>query len=725
VQHNRMSTGRFVLTLLQTAAALVVAAVLAGSAWVALSADRTPSWTSSATFLVGAPDIPRGSSLGAVAPLARTTLPSLVRVAVSGSVLADAERELDVPPGTLDGRVVAAVPDDLSLLDVRVTGPDPGTARAWADAVATSLQETVGELTGESGAQLSLVDPPREPRFPSTSGLRTSGLVGGAAGLGAVALLLGLREAARPRVRSRTDVTGLGLPVVLHPRRRVRPRASAVARTADLLTWHLPPAEARRVAEGLTDRTLPTRDGDVVVVRGGRTTVAELRRVAPGAAVVVMVAGRAVRWSDAAADRVRHLVGTGGEDRRRMLSAAVPMAVLALAGLNPRLPGGLDAAALLAVALLPVWSQHLRDLRGARVLLGLGAVALGAGMLLALASRADHDWTRVVATAQAMGVIGGLGIIGIVCWARDLAPLWCPPVAFGLGALIGAVPDLGANPNPFKFLVAFPLALVVLGACEGWGRRWAAVLACVVLAGLCAVNDSRSALAFFLATAAAVLWQTSRSSERSLNRLGTVGTLLAAGTAGYLLATDLLLSGALGAGITARTRQQVDQSGSLLLGGRPEWTGTVRLMTEQPTGFGLGTMPTGADVTTIKEGFASLRIPTADGYIENYLTGDGFELHSIIADLWVWLGIPGLAFGLVATGLVVWGLADRLATSRAPAVLVFLGLYSLWYLAFGPLPANMPEVAMTIGLLLVRVHPRVPGTVVEAAPARGSALASR
>jgi hypothetical protein len=496
-----------------------------------------------------------------------------------------------------------------------------------------------------------------------------------------------------------------GPPVLVHPHRR-RPGAET-DRLTQRLTWMVSPGDARRVAElaGTPSwrpeavRTVPTGAGTVLLVHSGRASVAEV--TAGDAVAVVLVAGRVARWADAAADRVRHLFGDRRADRRRIFAALVPAAVLLLAGIDPGLPGNLNASALVSLALAPVWLQHVRRFRGAGVLLALGAAALATGTVLAMTSGVDHEWSRPQATDQVMLVLAVLGTIGVVCWARVVMPVWCIPLVLGTGMLLGAVPQLGSTANAVKFLLVFPLSLVVLALCDARGRRWPAVVACGALAVVCIVNDGRSAMSFLLATAAVVLWQATREGRRAVSRLGTVGAVIAAAVAGYVLLTDLLLSGALGAGVAARSQAQVDQSGSLLLGGRPEWSGTAQLMSERFTGFGLGTVPTETDVTTIKQGFAALRIPTADGYIENYLTAGRFELHSVVADLWVWLGLPGLALGLLAAALVVWGLVDRVSASAAPAVLVYIGLNALWYLAFGPLPSNGPEVSVAIGLCLL------------------------
>jgi hypothetical protein len=170
------------------------------------------------------------------------------------------------------------------------------------------------------------------------------------------------------------------------------------------------------------------------------------------------------------------------------------------------------------------------------------------------------------------------------------------------------------------------------------------------------------------------------------------------------------MSGALGAAVQARTAQQIAQSGSLLLGGRPEWLATLSLMTAHPLGFGMGAVPNATDVATAKAGIAVTHIPTVNGYIEHYLFDGRFELHSIIADLWANLGPAGLLLGLAMGAVVVGELVILLSRRAAPALMCFAGVTAVWYLAFGPVYSNMIDVAFAVGLLMpLRAHPAIGG----------------
>jgi hypothetical protein len=182
-----------------------------------------------------------------------------------------------------------------------------------------------------------------------------------------------------------------------------------------------------------------------------------------------------------------------------------------------------------------------------------------------------------------------------------------------------------------------------------------------------------------------------------------LGAAVVAG--GYAVLSRLLVSGLLGSELQQRTAAQIAESGSLLLGGRPEWTASWALMRHQPLGYGLGVVPTSEDLQVAKQGLAVTHVPTVDGYLEHYMLNGGFELHSIIADLWVSLGPVGIVLGLAMGGLLVHGLVQALGDRRASGLVCFLVPLGLWNLAFGPLPSDVSALTLGLGLLLVAAAP--------------------
>ncbi len=392
------------------------------------------------------------------------------------------------------------------------------------------------------------------------------------------------------------------------------------------------------------------------------------------------------------------------ENVRPHLTSGQVTAVAALLGLGFAypLPLGATTGLIATVALIPVWARTSLRYRGARLLYWLTGLGLASGILLAFWRAPSHDFAYRQATETGFLVITAVCGVGLILWARTLLPLPVIGLAYGLGALAMGLLRSPGEMNPWKFELWLPMAIVLLSLVGLRRRPAASVLALVTLGGINVVNDARSAFGFCVIAAALVMWQARPGAARpAINRLASLTLLAAIAYGAYTVISELLVAGVLGPEVQARTVIQIAQSGSLLLGGRPEWTATWALMQHQPIGFGLGTVPNPEDVMVGKAGIAVTNIPTAEAYLRNYLLDGWFELHSIIADLWTNLGPVGLVLGLAMSLLLVQSLAELLSQRRAPALICLLVLISLWYLAFGPLPSNLPEVSLALGLVLL------------------------
>lgn len=744
-------------------AVLGLAAVLGGIAGIGAAAAAPVSYRASTSLYVGTPQVSAASGLGNSSLVARELMPSLVEASRTAAVLQPVLEDVGLPgtPTELAASVELTVAEDTSLLVVAARAPDPGQAVAVARGIGEQLQRLVAEqytrADGSPSVQVVTVAPAVEPRSPAGHPASRLALLGAVLVAAAAALVVGLQEAWRPRVRTADDVAAVTEAAVLAEVHR----PAVLARTADvdlrtpsaerfrwLLAAEVPPGArigllggrstadlardlattahgpgavtlTRMTSQQLADPEAVARlDGLVVVVDTRRTTRGELaRQVATARAsarpllgvvldgVVSPAADRATRW-------VARLRGDAGPARRgagllggHLVPAASTrvtalVAVLAL-GLDLRLPVETDTALLAAAVLLPVWSGTFARYRGTGWLAVGAGVALVCGALLAVHHSVDHDVAPRQALSTGLAVLGALGTIGVLLWARSVWSLRVVGVTYGVGALVSGLLDAPTSVNAFKFELSFPLTVIVLSLLVGRARPALSVLALGVLGLLLIANDARSAFGFCLIAAVLVLWQSRPT--RGTARPRPLRTALLVGLAllgVYAAVSELLVSGALGAQVQARSVAQVEQTGSLLLGGRPEWAATWALMQEDPLGFGLGTVPDAADIVLAKEGFAVTNVPTAEGYIENYLFAGRFELHSVVADLWSNTGPVGLAWGLLLGGLLVASLIDRLSRRTASALACILVLKSSWWLAFGPLPANLPDIAMALGLVL-------------------------
>jgi hypothetical protein len=306
-------------------------------------------------------------------------------------------------------------------------------------------------------------------------------------------------------------------------------------------------------------------------------------------------------------------------------------------------------------------------------------------------------------------VLGTVGGVGVLVWARGALSLPVLGTVFGLAMLATELLEGSGADNLWKFQLSSPLMVIGMALTARWGRPLVTVGVLGVLGLLNITHDARSAFGFCAVAAALVLWQQRPGRDlpvrrsRQLSALPVLGALAAVG---YWLLTRLMLAGALGAEIQARTATQIEQSGSLILGGRPEWAATWALVQAHPLGFGLGTVPNSTDVAVGEAGIAVTNIPTADSYLRNYLLDGGVELHSIVADLWAALGPAGVLLGLAMGALVTIGLADRLGRRQASSLACLVVPMALWGLLFGPMASNADTLTLALGLLLTARRPR-------------------
>ncbi len=755
----------------------VAAAGLVGAIISVLLSGLVPTtYRSTASMYFGADRAVTTADLANGSLLRTRVLPTIAELVRSPLVLEPVLRDLgsDVTPARLADSLDVVVLEDTAVLEISATGPDAAEVARVARAVTEQVRRAALALyvDGDRGPLLEVttIVPPREPRFPISPATRTSAVLGLVGGLGIGVLLAGFGALVRPRVRTVHDVAVLtDAPAVW-----TLPTGEARAAGTSRLLWSLRDTTAagadriavlgpQRTAAALSDAVTGSpgtpdtgggpqfvhlddigdlRDeatgpvsGLLVAVDAGRTTEAQLLEAVAdaGAAPVPLLGvvvdgvlppragwrarvGAALRGEAAGAADPRPATGTAPSTRLTAVAA------LALLGFDLTLPFATNTGLLAAVALLPVWVTAIPRFRGAGTIAALSVLGLGCGALLSAWSSVDHAFSSRQAAETGFLVLTAVGGIGLLLWAREVMPLWAVAVSYGAGQLAMGLLEAPDSTNPYKFELALPLTIIVLALADARGRTLPALAALAVLGALDILNDARSAFGFCLVAAVLVLWQARPASTGpGGSRWVTVAVLGGIAVGGYAAISRLLLAGALGAEVQARTVTQVEQTGSLLLGGRPEWTATWALMRERPFGFGLGTVPNPADMSLGENAFAVTNIPTAEGYLRNYVFGGRFELHSIVADLWTNLGVVGVALGLVMAGLLVGSLVVLLSRRRAGALACFLVLSSLWYLAFGPIPANLPDVALALGLLLL--PRRTAGTSGPSADAGGSAQA--
>lgn len=381
------------------------------------------------------------------------------------------------------------------------------------------------------------------------------------------------------------------------------------------------------------------------------------------------------------------------------ITTIVAHAVVLIVGFDHALRPGISATLPIALVLLPVWVRSLRPHSLAPTLVALGVASVGAGLVLSELTAATHridESTRVQSIAL---LLSGLGALGLLLWAREHLPLHRILVLYGAGSLLSA---LSSGDLSWKFDLSVPTIFVVLGLLERSNRHRAAALAIVALGTLGLADEGRSLFALCLLTAMLVLLQAvrSRRERRTVSRRLVVAFLAGFAVAVYALGTALLTGGYLGSTLQERSTAQVEATGSLISGGRPEWSATRQLMSIRPEGFGPGVVPSWSDYMTGRSGLASINVDTG-GYAKHYLFGGQFRLHSIAADLWVSYGYVGVLLALTIAGALLRSLVATLASATARTSTTFAGLLGLWYLLFGPIFTNWLDVCAALSFVLL------------------------
>jgi hypothetical protein len=379
-------------------------------------------------------------------------------------------------------------------------------------------------------------------------------------------------------------------------------------------------------------------------------------------------------------------------------TALIVQVAVVVVGFHLKLGYGILASLPLALVLLPLWLRAVWQYTFAQLLTVLMVGAAVSGLVLSAIAAQDHEINPASRVQMTGLLLSGAAALVLILWARREIPLHRVVALYGFGGVVGAVVDGRIS---WKYGVALPATFLVLGLLERSGSRVRVALAVTALGIVGVLDDYRSYFAFCLLAATLTMWQTRPpGADRPLSRWWPVIILAAIGMAVYLLMTALMTSGYLGEEVQTRTVEQIEQSGWLLAGGRPEWAATTELMSLRPSGYGAGVLPNLEDIHTASAGLESINIGL-NLERDRYMFGTEFRLHSIVADLWVRFGFVGVALAATILVAVVRSLSFSLARRTAATSVILAAVLVLWSLAFEPSYTYWVPVCVGIGLVLV------------------------
>jgi hypothetical protein len=390
----------------------------------------------------------------------------------------------------------------------------------------------------------------------------------------------------------------------------------------------------------------------------------------------------------------------------RRTSGEQVLCVLAtfLVGLHLETFGDIRVGVIAAVATLPIWIRVMPRYRGPVLVLALALLASLTGWVCSLVFSTSHD-VLPSAMLSRSGLVLGLALsAAMLVWARDQLGVkgMAMSFAFGLVASIWVLPQSPAD-NPWRFVSSIPITVFVLALAWIVDRWWIEVVCLLALAVIGVQNDSRSNSAILFLAAVVIAWQAiSRSlfGRRRRTSVAIAGLTLT-GLACFLVAQAAIVEGVFGEVTQQRTLEQIERGGNVLLGGRPEIAASIALITRYPFGLGSGTRATLQDVLAAKTSMEAIGYNPDNNYVNRFMFGSGVEVHSVIGDAWIWMGVVGAALIVAITIVILRGFTAGVRTSALGGLFVYLAVRFVWDLAFSPLPSASVLMVLTIAIAVL------------------------
>jgi len=390
--------------------------------------------------------------------------------------------------------------------------------------------------------------------------------------------------------------------------------------------------------------------------------------------------------------------------RLDVLATSIIVPLLPLRALSPLGSGSFNLGVLAAAMLwVPVSYAAFRQRSSRWLLIAFGACLVAAPGLtyISLQGSPGRRYDGTAAQGSMLFLLAQAITLAALLWARQHLSIPRIAVLFGGGMLVNATmsPQLWST-DPWKYAFAFPTCVIALAIGVTLKNKWSTVSALIVLMAITLTQDYRSLLAILTLALAIYAWRVRAPNldPRGLTlRMAVVGVL---GFLVYKLGVALALAGHLGHRNQIVTYAQIERSGSLIAGARPEWNATFALLRERPIGYGPGVVPSATDVHVGAAALADANIDVHGNYVTGYLFGGPLELHSVAADLWITFGLAGLVVSLLTLVVLAKALTRIISSVRPSGLQAFLIITALWDLAFSPIGSNLPHIVLALGLLL-------------------------
>jgi len=396
------------------------------------------------------------------------------------------------------------------------------------------------------------------------------------------------------------------------------------------------------------------------------------------------------------------------------LDRAVATLLTVLVGMRVQVNFEAPVALLAGLILLPVWAGCALRSRRYLGLVVLAGLAAASGLVLTIAAPTPTSTSTTILIVRT-AMLAALAVnTGVLIWAAGLLGTTRLALTFGCGVILGIPFNLDtAQENAWRFTYSLAIAILAVAIADSIGRLWVQLTVLLTLAAIGLVNDSRSNSSFLILTAILLVGQRvfqRRSGIAAAQRRWVgIGLIIASGFALYQLVVGIILEGGFGEVTQQRTQAQIETSGLLILGGRPEIAASTALISRHPLGMGSGVIASGADINAAKESMWAIGYDPNNGYVERFMFGRGIEVHSLLGDLWIWFGLAGAALAALIVISVLNATLTAYTRATLSALLGYLSIRMIWDLLFSPASSALRFLPLTFCLAVcsmsaVRAH---------------------
>lgn len=373
-------------------------------------------------------------------------------------------------------------------------------------------------------------------------------------------------------------------------------------------------------------------------------------------------------------------------------------------------PGGVIAMAMAPVVL----SVFLKQAGAVAILVG-SLFTFSAGLVLADWSIAEGStFSQRVAILEGGQLVGMMLIVVAACWCIRILGMTRFIIIWAVGYSISqALYSERFSEDIWKFGYALPATCLLLLIADRLRRRNLTLIIVLTIGTLSALASYRSwimvvVIAFFLV--AYIQWRQG-ANDRPISTLGAAIVIVGIGfSIGYSV-LNLAISGLLGQSTQERTVEQIDDGGNIFIGGRPEWGAAMDLFHYNPSGYGLGIMPTTLDKAIALNGLAVNPALREQSGVAQYFRLGLIEFHSNLWNYWSHYGVIGVAFivllAILALKALIAAATNRTDFPSLTVAVIILGF--IWDLAFSGTNIASQGVAIAVAMSAVNAERELAG----------------